>query len=653
MVELLVVVAVLMVLAALVLAALPGARGGECGVPAAETCDRFPRTSPVWRRQPGSAAGGRHPGRTAIYLPLVHTNVARALASYAGSSNVLDCPNVRPMLLASNEWRWPYERDSLQIGYLYLEVAVPIAGNRPGTGDDPCLPTRPDGGSAGHGCRGPDVCSPVCQPTCRRPRARGLRGSYVPMSLTDSTGYVAEVGAIAGAPMQRGWMVLWSGGKAPVALVPRCLRGPTDNTVCMAAWSVFGVREPSDNASGFQAGGAHLKQGANPKAPADPVVLANDLRWFSDRGIGHCHAAIPGPFGWDRQGKRVCRAIHDPAPGVTFRGSHGLPFGGALEEFLALGRRHLHELAETSDSPVPLVGGRLVKLLQRSFHLHPFHGRDHFQDLLLLSRDGVQKSAEIPRSWDRSRRSVPPANELRLNFGATFLRHRLEGIGQGLRDRQPAASQTEATSFRCPTEIPAGGRREVLPHARRRSSSSGRTSTGAAPSRRRVLRVPNAGEGQVKLEFGDPEAEFPLVRRQHFKLAKFRLDQASRCRVQLVSIASRPAGTPRAVLEQIGRCLARRGNQRRRVRDPGAIRWTDGFLSGTSAPVSRPAAGARTSPAFMGSWRTDWSRARPAVRHRRGGRWCRSCTASKPVTNPPGIPATRDTAARFPQELRS
>lgn len=113
LVELLLVVAVPALLTALLLAVLPGVRDrGRRSVcrgslrqlalaihlDGADNRDRLPN--------------GRHPVRTAIYLPLVHTNVARALTSYAGSSNILDCPNVRPMLVGSNAWRWPYERVS-------------------------------------------------------------------------------------------------------------------------------------------------------------------------------------------------------------------------------------------------------------------------------------------------------------------------------------------------------------------------------------------------------------------------------------------------------------------------------------------------------------------------------------------------------------
>jgi hypothetical protein len=51
---------------------------------------------------------------------LVFTNTVSSLVQYAGSSNILDCPNLHPILTRSNDWRWPFQQYSLQLGYLYL-----------------------------------------------------------------------------------------------------------------------------------------------------------------------------------------------------------------------------------------------------------------------------------------------------------------------------------------------------------------------------------------------------------------------------------------------------------------------------------------------------------------------------------------------------
>lgn len=240
MVELLVVVAVLMVLAALVLAALPGAR--ERGMRSA--CRGNLRQVSLGLHLYGAdnrdlLPEGRHPGRTAIYLPLVHTNVARALASYAGSSNVLDCPNVRPMLLASNEWRWPYERDSLQIGYLYLGGRGP---NRWEPTGGPVMtpwvsPTRLTEDPQATVAADLTYAAPCVS---RLVVAHGRAGFVVRtsrLSLTDSTGYVAEVGAIAGGSnaARLDGSVEWR-GRRQLRWFRGAYEGPTDNTVCMAAW---------------------------------------------------------------------------------------------------------------------------------------------------------------------------------------------------------------------------------------------------------------------------------------------------------------------------------------------------------------------------------------------------------------------------------
>lgn len=240
MVELLVVVSVLLVLAALVLAVLPGVR------------ERGQRTACRGNLRQVSLGihlygvdnrdllpEGRHPGRTAIYLPLVHTNVARALASYAGSSNVLDCPNVRPMLVASNEWRWPYERDSMQMGYLYLGGRGPYRW-------------EPTGGPVTTPWVSPIRLSEDPQTTVaadltyaapcvsRLVVAHGRAGFVVRTSRLgqrDSTGYAAEVAAITGGAnaARLDGSVEWH-GRSQLRWYRGAFEGPMDNTVCMAAW---------------------------------------------------------------------------------------------------------------------------------------------------------------------------------------------------------------------------------------------------------------------------------------------------------------------------------------------------------------------------------------------------------------------------------
>lgn len=240
LVELLVVVAVLAILAALLLAALPGVR--ERGV--RSVCRGNLRQFSLAIHLYGAdnrdlLPDGRNPVRTAIYLPLVHTNVARALAAYGGSSNILDCPNVRPMLVASNEWRWPYDRDSLQLGYLYLGGRGP---NRWEATGGPVTtpwvsPTRLSEDPQALVAADLTYAAPCVS---RIVIAHGRTGFVVRtprLAQGDSTAYVAETLSNAwGANVVRlDGSVDWR-GRRQLQWYRGAYEGPSDNAVCMAAW---------------------------------------------------------------------------------------------------------------------------------------------------------------------------------------------------------------------------------------------------------------------------------------------------------------------------------------------------------------------------------------------------------------------------------
>lgn len=123
--ELLSVIALIAVLATLVLTGLPAARerarrtaclsnlrqlGLAAVIYAGDNHDRLPGL--------GETNTTGYLGRI-IYLPLVSTNTYNALKRYAGE-RTLDCPNLHPVLVRSNDWRWPFNRQFLQLGYLYL-----------------------------------------------------------------------------------------------------------------------------------------------------------------------------------------------------------------------------------------------------------------------------------------------------------------------------------------------------------------------------------------------------------------------------------------------------------------------------------------------------------------------------------------------------
>ncbi|MBL9175658.1 MAG: type II secretion system protein [Verrucomicrobiales bacterium] len=238
--ELLVVIAVLAVLSALVLSALPGVR--ERGKRSA--CRGNLRQWSLGLHLYGAdnqdlLPEGRIPLRTAVYLPLVPTHGARALASYAGSSNILDCPNVRPMLLSSNEWRWPYERDSLQLGYLYLGGRGP---NRWEATGGPVTsawvsPARLSGDPQATLVADLTYAAPCVS---RIVAAHGRTGFVVRtsrLSQRDAPGYVAEVLAVAGGAnvARLDGSVEWR-ERRQLRWYRGAYEGPMDNTVCMAAW---------------------------------------------------------------------------------------------------------------------------------------------------------------------------------------------------------------------------------------------------------------------------------------------------------------------------------------------------------------------------------------------------------------------------------
>lgn len=240
LVELLVVVAVLALLAALLLAVLPGVRERGRRSVCRGNLRQFALAIHLYGTDHRDLLPeGRHPARTAIYLPLVHTNTARALASYAGSSNILDCPNVRPMLVGSNAWRWPYERDSLQLGYLYLGGRGPHRWEATGGPvTTPWVsPTRLSEDPQSLIAVDLTYAAPCVS---RIVIAHGRTGFVVRTSRLgqgDAAGYVGEalanVGGGHGAHLDGS--VEWK-GRRQLRWYRGAYEGPTDNSVCMAAW---------------------------------------------------------------------------------------------------------------------------------------------------------------------------------------------------------------------------------------------------------------------------------------------------------------------------------------------------------------------------------------------------------------------------------
>jgi prepilin-type N-terminal cleavage/methylation domain-containing protein len=243
LVELLVVIAIIALLASLLLAALPGAR------------ERARRTSCRSNLHQMSVAmqlyGGdnqdRLPAgqitnqgsRLAVYLPVISTNAQQAFVKYARSSNFLDCPNLRSVLLRSNDWRWPYDTNHQQIGYLYL-------AGRPGT------PWAASGGPVSNVWTSPIKLSDdpalvafadltyVSPCTERLVVAHGTAGPWiVPRNRVYSraeNGVPAAQQVIAGGNVARlDGSVEWHRAKK-MRWYRGALEGSDDNNTCVVAW---------------------------------------------------------------------------------------------------------------------------------------------------------------------------------------------------------------------------------------------------------------------------------------------------------------------------------------------------------------------------------------------------------------------------------
>jgi len=201
-----------------------------------------------WEDQlpPADAAAVGPPVLLRTYLPLIATNTQRSLLRYLADSNVLDCPNVHRVLVASNHgptsWRWPLDAWHLQIGYLYLggRAATPWGVSGPPIRETWVSPQRlsDDPGAAAFTDLGYVA-------TCVRRIvvAHGLRGPWIQQLAADAwpagSGVFARVegAAIAGSHVARlDGSVEWHTRKNL-----RWYRGAkefdaSDNGTCVAIW---------------------------------------------------------------------------------------------------------------------------------------------------------------------------------------------------------------------------------------------------------------------------------------------------------------------------------------------------------------------------------------------------------------------------------
>lgn len=238
--ELLVVIAVVGILASLLLASL--SLGRESGQRTA--CRNHLRQ---WAVALTLYAGdyrdvlppGQLPGRKIDYLPLVYTNTSSALVHYGGSSNILDCPNLHSILTRSNDWRWPFQQYSLQLGYLYLggrqSSPWPVAGppvtnlwNSPQR-----LTDNPQWKVAADLTYVAPCIGRVVIPHGRT----GFVNPRPSLPESDLAGYSSLAQSVLGGANSASLdgSVEWR-GKRQVRWYRGALEGPQDNRVCMALW---------------------------------------------------------------------------------------------------------------------------------------------------------------------------------------------------------------------------------------------------------------------------------------------------------------------------------------------------------------------------------------------------------------------------------
>lgn len=129
--ELLTVIAIIAVLAALVITGLPAARERARRTACLGNLRQLHLAASLYAADnrdfvPGAGDTNSLSVGRIVYLPLISTNVQAALKHYAGQDRAMDCPNLHATLVRSNEWRWPLNQRTVQLGYFYL-------GGRPET----------------------------------------------------------------------------------------------------------------------------------------------------------------------------------------------------------------------------------------------------------------------------------------------------------------------------------------------------------------------------------------------------------------------------------------------------------------------------------------------------------------------------------------
>ncbi len=234
------VVAVIAILAALILTGLPGARERARRA----TCKSNLRQITIAAHLYGvdnrdRVPEGQDPVRRIDYLPLVYTNGVRGLATYGGSSNILDCPNLHLLFTRSNDWRWPHTRNALQLGYLYQGGRQQTLWE--GQGD----PVTNSWNSPVRLSDDPQwvVASDItyAAPCVKRIVIAHGRAGPVPLqsklTTIDLTGFVRETTRnLAGGHTARlDGSAEWSSARV-MRWYRGAMEGPSDNSTCMAVW---------------------------------------------------------------------------------------------------------------------------------------------------------------------------------------------------------------------------------------------------------------------------------------------------------------------------------------------------------------------------------------------------------------------------------